>query len=93
MAFLGVVLSRHKFTPRCPVGETKEEKERYKKLMRKDINKRYELIAYLSSLGLLEERWSDNNYVEFSTIINGVNYELYLKWLKEQEEKADGFNS
>ena len=27
MAFLGVVLSRHKFTPRCPVGETKEEKE------------------------------------------------------------------
>lgn len=90
MAFLGVVLSRHKYTPRCPVGPTKKEIEAYKKLMQKDILKRYELIAYLSSLGLLEERWSDNGFVEFSTIINGVDYNRYCEWLKEKEKESAG---
>lgn len=83
-----VVRSRFKHTAPTIEEPTKKQKEAHKNKMQKDLIAKYEMINTLSDLGLLEVVWHDG-FVEFSKTINGVDYERYIEWYKEQMTKGN----
>lgn len=86
-----VVRSKFKHTTPIIEGPTLGQEKKHKSKMQNDLIKKYELIDELTDLGLLDIRWSDN-YVEFKKTISGVNYDLYLEYLKEKKKKESENN-
>lgn len=79
-----VVKSAYKHTEPIIDEPTPKQKKAYTSQYQSDLQKKYELISYLRSLGVLNISWN-NNCVTFTKTISGVDYDQYREWCEENK--------